>query len=156
MPATPIPDKIPHNSEPLLPYVGVFDLFKIGIGPSSSHSVGPMRAAEAFLSELSSRRLLDDVRRVQCDPYGSLALTGLGHRTDVAVLMGLQGEKPDEIDPESVEGKLTRIREAQQLTLAGTRHIPFVEETDLVFNRRTVLEAHPNGMRFQAFTVSSE
>lgn len=133
-------------------YCSVFDLFKIGIGPSSSHSVGPMRAAEAFLAELTARGLLEQVGRVQCDLYGSLALTGLGHRTDVAVLMGLQGETPDEIDPASVDAKLSLIRQESQLALAGERRIPFVEKSDLLFNRRIFLDAHPNGMRFRAFS----
>ncbi len=133
------------------PYFGVFDLFKIGIGPSSSHSVGPMRAAEAFLTDLQTQQLLDQVLRVQVDLYGSLALTGLGHGTDSAILMGLLGEKPDQIDPETVPGKLSNIRSTRQITLAGQRAIAFQEETDLVFNRTIFLEAHPNGIRFQAF-----
>lgn len=133
------------------PYFGVFDLFKIGIGPSSSHSVGPMRAAEAFLSELTDKRKFDQVHRVQVDLYGSLALTGLGHATDVAVLMGLTGETPDEINPDSVAGKLERIRESRQLVLGGRCKISFRESTDLIFNRRKTLDAHPNAMRLQAF-----
>lgn len=133
-------------------YVGVFDLFKIGIGPSSSHSVGPMRAAEVFLSELSDAGFLERVRRVQVDLYGSLALTGLGHRTDVAVLMGLIGERPDQIDTASVEQKLSVIRGSGSLKLDGKREIAFNERTDLVFNRRVTLDAHPNALRFQAFT----
>ncbi|HBN75829.1 MAG TPA: L-serine ammonia-lyase [Planctomycetaceae bacterium] len=133
-------------------YFGVFDLFKIGIGPSSSHSVGPMRAAEAFLQELTDHQLLDSVTRIQVDLYGSLALTGHGHGTDSAVLMGLLGERPDEIDPDSVAGKLESIRVEKQLNLAGKKIISFDEETDLIFNRRIFLESHPNGIRFQAFT----
>ncbi len=138
-------DKAPYR------YFGVFDLFKIGIGPSSSHSVGPMCAAEAFLGELQAASKLQCVGRVQVDLYGSLALTGRGHRTDVAVLLGLLGEKPDEIDPESIPSKLTRIRESGELLLPAGRSIPFVEATDLLFNRTVFLDAHPNGIRFQAF-----
>lgn len=133
------------------PYFGVFDLFKIGIGPSSSHSVGPMRAAGTFLSELIKRRLLESVRRLRIDLYGSLALTGLGHGTDVAVLMGLLGEKPEEIVPDSIPAKSSMIRETGEIQLAGGHRIPFVEHDDLVLNRNVFLEAHPNGLRFQAF-----
>lgn len=138
-----------------LPYYSVFDLFKVGIGPSSSHSVGPMRAAELFLRELTERNLISKVKRVRVDLYGSLALTGLGHATDVAVLMGLQGEVPDQIDPELTAEKLERIRETKTIALAGDRSIVFDEQTDLVFNRRITLETHSNGMRFRAFGDSS-
>ncbi len=135
------------------PYFGVFDLFKIGIGPSSSHSVGPMRAAGAFLAELEHKNMLEAVGRVQVDLYGSLALTGHGHRTDVSVLMGLLGEKPDEIDPELIAAKASVIRERGEILLAGGRGIPFHEPRDLIFNRTITLDAHPNGIRFQAFTA---
>ncbi len=135
-------------------YFGVFDLFKIGIGPSSSHSVGPMRAAEAFLLELQRRGLFDSVQRIRVDLYGSLALTGLGHGTDTAVLMGLLGEKPDQIDPESIPKKLDEIRKSGSVILGGKRLISFQEDTDLIFNRRKCLDAHPNGIRFEAFDQS--
>lgn len=138
------------------PYCGVFDLFKIGIGPSSSHSVGPMRAAEAFLGELRTSGRFDDVARVQVDLYGSLALTGLGHGTDSAVLMGLTGEKPDEIDPESIAGKLREIRGGGEIALAGVRRIPFREETDLLFHLTEFLDAHPNALRFHAFGAQGD
>ena len=133
------------------PYCGVFDLFKIGIGPSSSHSVGPMRAAEAFLGELRSSGVFDQVARVQVDLYGSLALTGVGHGTDTAVLMGLGGETPDELDPASVAGKLSAIRGHGEITLGGVRRVPFRAESDLLFNRKVFLDGHPNALRFQAF-----
>lgn len=138
------------------PYYGVFDLFKVGIGPSSSHSVGPMKAAAAFVSELEAAGELDSVERIQVDLYGSLALTGLGHGTDSAVLIGLEGEKPDLVDPDSIAGKLQRIRESAQLRLGGLRSITFRETTDLCFQRTVFLEAHPNGMRFQAFATPPE
>ena len=133
------------------PYCGVFDLFKIGIGPSSSHSVGPMRAAAAFLRALHDTGKFGSVNRVQIDLYGSLALTGIGHGTDSAVLMGLLGEKPDEIAPETIPGKLAAIRGSGQIALDGLRAIPFREESDFIFNRTIFLDAHPNGLRFQAF-----
>ncbi|MBA2115552.1 L-serine ammonia-lyase [Bremerella alba] len=132
-------------------FVGVFDLFKIGIGPSSSHSVGPMRAAEMFLAALASSGLLETVGRVEIDLYGSLALTGIGHATDIAILMGLQGEVPDQIDPETVASKLEQIRSEKELNLAGRRTIPFDEKKDLLFQRKTFLEGHPNALRFRAF-----
>ena len=97
-----------------IPYCGVFDLFKIGIGPSSSHSVGPMVAAARFLEEMEKEGLESPVARVRVDLYGSLALTGLGHGTDTAVLMGLSGEKPAEIDPDSVADKLAAIRNQER------------------------------------------
>jgi L-serine dehydratase len=141
---------------PSLPYFGVFDLFKIGIGPSSSHSVGPMRAAGAFLAELSERQLLAAVARVRIDLYGSLALTGIGHGTDTAVLMGLTGETPDQIDPETIPHKLRQIRESGHIDLAGRHRIAYCEKADLVFNRSVFLDQHPNGIRFQAFAAADD
>jgi L-serine dehydratase len=137
-----------------IPYYGVFDLFKIGIGPSSSHSVGPMRAAGLFLDELRSKGLFDRVERVQAELFGSLALTGIGHATDVAVLMGLMGEKPDEVDPASIGEKTARIRETGQLLLGGTHSAPFLEATDLLFHRTEYLDFHPNGLKFHAFDAA--
>src|SRR5262245_35496190 len=128
-----MPAQTSRDPAPEAPYCGVFDLFKIGIGPSSSHSVGPMRAAGAFLRALTETGQFESVRRVQIDLYGSLALTGIGHGTDSAVLMGLQGEKPDEIDPQTIPAKLAAIRDSSQITLGGVRTIPFREETDLIF-----------------------
>jgi len=110
-----------------------------------------MRAAEMFLAELVDGQLLDSVERVQVDLYGSLALTGKGHQTDIAVLMGLQGEQPDRIDPATIATKLETIKESGKLRLGGCREIPFQEETDLLFNRTTFLDDHPNGLRFRAW-----
>ncbi|MBI1246623.1 L-serine ammonia-lyase [bacterium] len=141
----------PSETSPEQAFVGVFDLFKVGIGPSSSHSVGPMRAAEMFLASLREQGKLDAVGRVEVDLYGSLALTGIGHATDIAVLMGLQGEVPDQIDPETVACKLEGVRGHNQLKLAGEKTIPFFEKDDLLFHRRTFLEGHPNALRFHAF-----
>ncbi len=138
------------------PYCSVFDLFKIGIGPSSSHSVGPMRAANAFVQELAETGMLDRVARVVIDLYGSLALTGIGHGTDSAVLLGLQGEKPDTIDPESIPEQLAQIRAQSTIKLAGRRGIPFREESDLLFHHAVFLPAHPNGLRFQAFAQTDD
>ncbi len=143
-----------ETSQTPTPYFGVFDLFKIGIGPSSSHSVGPMIAANRFLSELQDRGLFADVVRVRVDLYGSLALTGVGHATDLAVLMGLLGERPDEIDPTQTSAKQAQIRTTGELRLAGEQTIAFQVDTDLIFNRSEFLHAHPNGIRFQAFSAS--
>lgn len=132
-------------------YFGVFDLFKIGIGPSSSHSVGPMRAASVFLQDLVEADLLDAVSRVRVDLYGSLALTGLGHGTDRAVLLGLSGEQPESVDPESAPAKIAQIREAKQLWLQGRHAVPFDEARDLIFQRSITLDAHPNALRFRAY-----
>jgi len=120
--------------------ISVFDLFKIGIGPSSSHTVGPMRAAARFVSRwLEQEGALEQVVRVRVDLFGSLAMTGRGHGTDKAVLMGLTGEWPDRIDPDIIASTLEQIRERKQLALLSRKVIAFNEKTDLVFNRRQKL-----------------
>lgn len=132
--------------------ISVFDLFSIGIGPSSSHTVGPMRAAKTFVECLP----LEDVAQVQVHLYGSLALTGKGHGTDMAVMMGLQGEQPETIDPDSVPLKLQAIRDGQGLALNQTHTITFDLEQDVVFHYEEVLSQHANGMRFFAFDQTGE
>ncbi len=129
----------------------VFDLFKIGIGPSSSHTIGPMRAAFQFASLLASHSLLANVHRVLIELYGSLALTGIGHNTDRAVLLGLSGEKPDTVEPASIDDLLNKIRHQKTLCPLGRQELPFDETTDLLFHHELVLPGHPNGMRFSAF-----
>ncbi len=131
--------------------VSVFNLFSIGIGPSSSHTVGPMRAALKFIIKLQNRHLFDKAASVKIDLYGSLALTGKGHSTDIAVLLGLEGEKPEGIDPASVESRITKIRTKNELVLGGVHSIDFNEESDLIFHMDKQLPFHPNGIRFQAF-----
>ena len=129
--------------------VSVFDLFKIGIGPSSSHTVGPMRAAARFVEKwLVEGGSLEHTARATCELYGSLALTGRGHGTDKAVICGLEGEWPDRIDPDSIPQRLERIRKDKRLRLHGTHEIAFDEKTDLIFNKRQKLPYHVNGMRF--------
>jgi L-serine dehydratase len=128
----------------------LFEIFKIGIGPSSSHTVGPMRAAAAFALHLRETGLLGKTARVEGHLYGSLALTGHGHGTDRAVLLGLSGELPDRIEPESIEPKLAAIRAAKRLTLDGTEPLAFDEARDLVFHKDQTLAFHSNGMRFRA------
>lgn len=130
--------------------VSVFDLFKIGIGPSSSHTVGPMRAARLFGLRLQHEGLLDKVARVQVVLYGSLGATGKGHGSDKAVLLGLAGHEPDTVDVEAIPALLDGIR-AGDLNLVGQHRIAFDEAKDLVFKRRETLPFHTNGMRCFAF-----
>jgi L-serine dehydratase len=131
--------------------ISVFEMFKVGIGPSSSHTVGPMRAALTFASGLKDDGLLPRVRRVKAELYGSLGATGKGHGSDKAVLLGLEGEAPDLIDPDTIDGRLARIREGKRLSVMGLHAVAFEEKTDLVFLRRQTLPFHPNGMRLTAF-----
>ncbi|MCW5651737.1 MAG: L-serine ammonia-lyase [Ramlibacter sp.] len=131
-------------------YISLFDMFKIGIGPSSSHTVGPMRAARRFLMELPAATL-DAIDRLEVVLYGSLAHTGHGHGTDVAVLLGLLGELPDLVDIEQVPSQVQAVRDTRQLALLGHRKIAFDVDRALVFNRSDLLPVHSNGMRFSAF-----
>ena len=131
--------------------VSVFDIFKIGIGPSSSHTVGPMVAAGMFLGELRGSGAFEGTARVCCTLYGSLAFTGKGHATDTAVLLGLAGEAPAEIDPATITDKVIAIRDGGSLPLGGEREIAFACDNDLVFDYVTPSPGHPNGMRLQAF-----
>lgn len=132
-------------------FISAFELFKIGIGPSSSHTVGPMKAAREFVLELESRDLLDAVRRVEVELFGSLAATGKGHGTDRAILLGLEGEKPDSIDPDTIEPRIDSIRRRQKIRLGPGREIAFLEAENLRFTPGKVLSTHPNGMLFSAF-----
>ena len=131
--------------------VSVFDLFKIGIGPSSSHTVGPMRAARIFVARIAHDGTLARTARVKAEMYGSLGATGKGHGSDKAVLLGLAGHEPDTVDIEQVPAILELIRSQRRVTLNGTREIAFDESTDLVMHRRQTLPFHANGMRFTAF-----
>jgi L-serine dehydratase len=135
----------------MTPQISVLDLFTIGIGPSSSHTVGPMRAARRFLDQLTQSGLINATGRIEVNLYGSLALTGKGHGTDKAVLLGLEGETPEDVDIDFVPRRIERIREAKTLRLPGGREIPFDEASDLLFHRRESLPEHPNGMRFAAY-----
>jgi L-serine dehydratase len=134
--------------------VSVFDLFKIGIGPSSSHTVGPMRAARLFVLRLQHDELIDNTARVKCDLYGSLGATGKGHGSDKAVLLGLAGHEPDTVDVEAVPQMLASIREQATLLLMGQHAVPFNDMLDLRFHRRESLPFHANGMRFTAFDAA--
>jgi L-serine dehydratase len=129
----------------------IFEIFKVGIGPSSSHTVGPMRAAGDFVASLGGKGMLLLVRRVEVALYGSLALTGRGHGTDRAILLGLCGDVPDRIDPDSIETRLSLIRSQGLLPLRGLHGIEFREAGDLLFHKGQTLPGHSNGMRFRAF-----
>jgi L-serine dehydratase len=134
--------------------ISVFELFKIGIGPSSSHTVGPMRAALQFATGLKEQGLLLRTAAVKAELYGSLGATGKGHGSDKAVLLGLQGEAPDCVDTDTVESKLAQIRSTGQLNLLGEKSIPFVESEHLLMYKRQSLPHHPNGMRFTAYDAA--
>lgn len=127
--------------------VSIFDLFSVGIGPSSSHTVGPMKAAYEFANDLS----LGQVQRVQIDLYGSLALTGRGHATDSAILSGLEGNLPDKVIPEKLPERTQQILAQRQIHLGGRKIIPFSEQSDFLFHQKELLPLHTNGMRFTAF-----
>jgi L-serine dehydratase len=136
--------------------ISTFDLFKIGIGPSSSHTVGPMRAARLFAIALRQAALLEKTRRVRTELYGSLGATGKGHGSDKAVLLGLEGEEPDQVDPGAIESILARIRGEGCLKLLGSHAVTFNEREDLAFLRRETLAFHPNGMRCLAFDAQGQ
>jgi L-serine dehydratase len=134
----------------------LFELFKIGIGPSSSHTVGPMRASLAFVRGLARAGAMPNVARIRVDLYGSLALTGIGHGTDTAILAGLSGEAPDSVEPSRLE-EILEMAAAGALTLGGDRQIPFMRDSDLRFHKNQMypdanIPTHPNGVRFTAFT----
>ncbi|MCZ0952421.1 MAG: L-serine ammonia-lyase [Rhodospirillaceae bacterium] len=131
--------------------ISTFDLFKIGIGPSSSHTVGPMRAAAMFVRTLKDAGALRDVVRVRADMYGSLGATGRGHGTPKAVMLGLEGERPEYVDVAAIPRRIEAIRRDGSLRLNGDRPIEFHESTDLLLHRRENLPLHANGMRFTAY-----
>ena len=130
--------------------LSIFDIFKVGIGPSSSHTVGPMNAARRFVEDLRERELLERTVQVSVQLYGSLALTGKGHCTDRAVLLGLEGNRPDQIEAQQIEPTIERIRSSNRLRLLGTREIEFDEALSVLYHRDQVLPGHSNGMRFTA------
>ena len=138
----------------------LFDLYKIGVGPSSSHTMGPMRAACRFARDLGARGLIERVARVQAELYCSLALTGIGHATDRAVILGLAGNEPATIDPAAIESTVAAIRTERRIDLAGVHPIPFEEPGDLVFQHSQMFPPgartqHPNGIRLKAYDAAS-
>ncbi|GAA4569217.1 L-serine ammonia-lyase [Micromonospora coerulea] len=136
--------------------ISVFDLFSVGIGPSSSHTVGPMRAARTFVTGLKADGLLADTTRVQAELFGSLGATGHGHGSDRAVLLGLEGESPETVDTDTVGSRVARIRADRRLSLLGAQEIDFDPDRDLVLHRRRSLPYHPNGMTFAAYDSAGE
>jgi L-serine dehydratase len=131
--------------------ISIFDLFSIGIGPSSSHTVGPMKAAHAFVTHLAENQLLDHTRSITIELFGSLAFTGKGHGTDSAILLGLEGQLPDTVDPEIIKPRAGEIITQQQIKLNNTRPIPFDYQQHFLFNYKDLLPSHTNGMRFTAY-----
>ena len=131
--------------------LSVFDIFKIGIGPSSSHTVGPMRIAARFLQEAVEEGVLGDVARVRVELQGSLALTGVGHGSDKAAILGLLGEDPETVDPDEAEAAVARVRDAGRLRLPGGREIAFDPKCDLELRGDIIPTLHPNGMRLVAY-----
>jgi len=131
--------------------ISIFNLFSIGIGPSSSHTVGPMKAAHEFVTNLSRNNQLAQVQRILVQLYGSLALTGKGHGTDIAILNGLEGKWPSTVDPDSVPQRAHEIMQQQQLLVAGTHAILFNVSDDFLIYQKELLPCHTNGMRFSAF-----
>jgi L-serine dehydratase len=131
--------------------VSVFQLFSIGIGPSSSHTVGPMRAAHLFISELEAEGELGRVEKVTVELFGSLAMTGKGHATDIALMLGLEGNLPEKTDPDGVPHQIAAISENQTINLLNKRKIPFSPEADLIFHKGKRLPYHSNAMRFRAY-----
>ncbi|MBC3337361.1 L-serine ammonia-lyase [Pseudomonas proteolytica] len=130
--------------------ISVFDLFKVGIGPSSSHTVGPMRAAATFAQSLTDQQVLEQTQRVEVRLYGSLSATGVGHATDRACVMGLMGEWPDRVDPTSIGPRIQQLRESGRLLLAGTQEISFNWQHDLLLLEES-LPYHPNAMSLHAY-----
>lgn len=136
--------------------LSVFDIFKIGVGPSSSHTVGPMIAAVRFVRRLEQAQLLTQVHRLHIELFGSLGATGYGHASDTAVMVGLHGHLPDQVDPDIIPELVARIRTQQQVKLLDRYCIAFNPDTDLIFNFVHTLPQHPNGMRFKAFNAQGQ
>ncbi|KAA3657440.1 MAG: L-serine ammonia-lyase, partial [Calditrichaeota bacterium] len=130
--------------------LSIFELFKIGIGPSSSHTVGPMRAANLFIAQLEAANLLDQTHSITVQLYGSLALTGKGHGTDKAILLGLEGNRADSIDPDKIDEIVQRILDSGKIQLNPRITIDFDEMRQLLFLQKETLPYHPNGMTFFA------
>jgi L-serine dehydratase len=141
-----------RGSHPM--HISVFDIFKIGIGPSSSHTVGPMRAARLFAQRVVEQGALEQVTRVRCELFGSLGFTGRGHGTDRAVMLGLEGEAPATVEIDEVDARIARVAASKKLSLLGVHEIDFDPDGAIVFHRREKLPLHSNGMRFSAFDAT--
>lgn len=140
---------VPNNDHHAV--VSTFDLFSIGVGPSSSHTVGPMRAAKIFINDLKEHKVLEKVESLRIDLFGSLALTGDGHGTPEAILMGVEGESPDRVETSTIQSRVQDIKTNQSIRLDGTHRITFDYEKGMVFNYFKTLPQHPNGLRFCAY-----
>ncbi len=136
--------------------ISVFDLFKPGIGPSSSHTVGPMRAAALFVSALRHGDFLQWTTNIKVELYGSLGLTGKGHGSDTGIMLGLMGFAPDTVDVDAVASTIEAVRKQGLLPLAGGRMMAFREDAQLIFHRRQTLREHPNGMQFSAYDAQGQ
>ena len=136
--------------------ISVFDIFKVGLGPSSSHTVGPMKAAAAFVQQLDGLNALQRTGRIAVEVYGSLALTGEGHGTFEAILLGLEGEMPDSIDLNSSPERLAHINSQASLPLDGKHEIEFIVARDIVIRYAESLPKHPNGLRLTAYDTSQK
>ncbi|MGY4155621.1 L-serine dehydratase [Bradyrhizobium sp. USDA 4461] len=143
-----------RGKQTMLP-IGLGDLFKVGIGPSSSHTIGPMKIASSFVRGLGAERQ-QRTSRIAVTAFGSLAWTGKGHRTDVAVLLGLSGHLPDQLEPDETDSILAEIRSSGSIVLPNDTAIEFVEARDLVFDKQTVYDRHPNALLLQAFDKGRE
>lgn len=146
----------PRSNEAMSVSVSVFEIFKIGIGPSSSHTVGPMKAAREFVQKLEDLARLKNLHLITVELYGSLALTGKGHGTDKAVILGLAGEKPEIIDPEQANQTMQQIIQTQQITVLGKQKIAFNYDQHLLFHYQENLAHHTNGMRFTAYDAQQQ
>ena len=135
--------------------LSIFDIFKIGIGPSSSHTVGPMRAARNFARSLQQVGQLPQVRALRVELYGSLAATGRGHGTDRGIMLGLMGEAPDTVDPERIGSLIDGVRQARELRLWNSHPVAFDPDKDFSYHLKPMTE-HPNGMRFSAFDAQGQ
>ena len=131
--------------------ISVFDLFTVGIGPSSSHTVGPMRAARRFVLNLEDQNRLEQVTAIETELFGSLGATGRGHGTDKAVVLGLEGADPKTVDPATLEPRMQAIGQSGRIRLLGRHSIPFIDREHLCFHQKQRLPGHPNGMRFSAY-----
>ena len=136
--------------------ISVFDLFKIGIGPSSSHTVGPMYAAKQFLFNCMEQFPLTKISSIKIELFGSLALTGKGHGSDTAILLGLEGEEPASVEPEQIPNRIKSIRKNKTLCLMNEHKIFFEEEKSCIFKHEDLLPHHSNGMRFTVFDDGSK
>ncbi|WP_300344192.1 L-serine ammonia-lyase [Nesterenkonia sp.] len=136
--------------------LSALDLFSVGIGPSSSHTVGPMRAARLFAQQMVDADQLDQISRVKAELFGSLGATGVGHGSDKAVILGLQGEDPESLDVETADDRVQQCSEQGELLFAGKQTISFSRSQDVKLHRRKSLPAHPNGMTFTAYDGAGE